>query len=79
MPDEFEDPSDIIEDIKRNSVDKDRDKIFYGECVVCGEVTHSKVKEVTDRKMQAGEVYYYVHPECSAKFLRNTSSAENGE
>jgi YHS domain-containing protein len=45
--------------------DKDNNEIFWGECIFCGMRTHHKVKDVTYRKMKAGETYYFSHEHCS--------------
>ncbi len=47
--------------------DKDGDEIYWGECIACGQRTHYKVKNVTKRKMEAGETYYYTHEHCARK------------
>jgi hypothetical protein len=48
--------------------DKDGDEIYWGECIACGERTHYKVKNVTEREMIPGETYYYMHRECRHKW-----------
>jgi hypothetical protein len=78
MPDEFEVPSELAEDSERSSIDKDGNEIFYGECAACGEVTHHKVKDATNKKIKPGEVRYFVHPHCRDRFLKATSSKKDG-
>jgi hypothetical protein len=50
--------------------DKDGNEIFWGQCIACGERTHHKVKEVTERQMIPGETYYYIHKECADRVAR---------
>lgn len=72
--------------LKRHSNNKDKDiegkpiiskdsqgnDIYWGECVICGERAHYKVSDVvTNRKMEAGQVYYNTHPTCANKWKKS--------
>lgn len=50
--------------------DKDGDEIYWGLCIACKERTHHKVKEVTERQMEPGETYHYMHKECADRMRR---------